>query len=215
MLKYKAFFCKEGDAPEHVDQLLQFRKRVFIDSYKWQLEEFNGRERDAFDTAFTIHCGLFKDDELVGTFRANRTDQPYLSAWVFGALAKDQHFPRQPTIWEISRFAVLSKGEAQRYSYLNYGLMFYFARQLGVTSLVATADETYERYLSLLGIKTKRYGNPQIIGTTQDGNPVSALAGEIPIASQKGSRFERLLQSLKNVEIEDVSNVFGPVRISA
>ncbi|CCQ72901.1 putative Acyl-homoserine-lactone synthase [Magnetospira sp. QH-2] len=186
-----------------------------MDVYEWDLEHSAHSEHDAFDTLYTIYCALFDGDEIVGTFRANRTDRPYLSAWAFPQLAGERPYPRRADIWEISRFGVLSKGRSERLAFLNYALMFHFAAKLGVTSLVATAEPSYERFLSQIGIETLRYGPPLIIGHTTSGKPIESLAGEIPISSQSGVRFERIMRSLHNVEISDASNVFGPARISA
>ena len=213
---YSAIFCNLHSEPAIVDQVYQIRKKIFIDQHGWDLPHSSGREHDAFDTAFTVYCALYCGENMVATFRAIRTDYPYLSAWVFPSLATEQAYPKRKDIWEISRFGVLStQGAGERISLLNYGLMFYFAQKVGAQSLVASADPAYERFLHGLGIHTNRYGPAQIIGHTRAGMPLQAVAGEIPIAEQRGARFSRLIQTLDNVEIADASYVLGPVRIPA
>lgn len=213
--RYSAIFCRTFDEPAIVDTIFRFRKYIFVDTYNWNLDYWDDKEHDAFDTPFTMHCAMFDGNDIVGTFRANRTDLPYLSAWAFPSLAVDRPYPKRADIWEISRFGVLSKGRSERLSFLNYALMFHFALQVRARSLVATAEPSYERFLGQIGIETVRFGPPQTIGRTTVGKPIEALAGEIPIAAQSGARFERIMRTLHNVEIENASDVFGPSRVSA
>ena len=213
---YSAIFCTLNSEPAIIDQVYRFRKSIFIDHHGWDLQHFDGREHDAFDTAFTVYCALYQGREMVATFRAIRTDYPYLSAWVFPQLAVDQPYPRRRDAWEISRFGVLPQQKgAQRLSLLNYGLMFYFAQKIGASSLVASAAPAHERFLHQIGINTIRYGPPQIVGHTTSGAPLEVVAGDIPVSVQEGDRFSRLIRTLDHVEITDASYVFGPARISA
>ena len=213
---YLCVFCREADRPELVDELLRFRKALFIDEYGWDLPADEGRERDRFDTNETIHSALYFEDELVGTFRAIRTDRSYLAADVFPQLASTVPFPRQPARWEISRFGVLSRRQSRRHARANYAAMFRFAQLVGARGLVAIADLTYERFLGVLGVRTRRYGPPQIIGQDRSGRDLVAVAGEIPLgSSQGGPRFNQLMQLASNVEIIDAAQVLRPARISA
>jgi len=212
---YSATFCREAEQPEIVDQLTIFRKALFVDRCGWQLNVLDGRERDEFDTDKCIHCALFHGEKLIGGFRAISTDGPCLATKVFPDLATLQPVPQRRDYWEISRFGVLPTANGTRASLLNYALMFYFARQIQAKALVAIADLTYERFLETLGIRTRRYGPPQEIGTSSFGAPLHAVLGEIPLAAQSGEKFERLVGAIKNVEVTDASQIFGPARISA
>ena len=147
--------------------------------------------------------------------RAWRTDRPYLAKDVFPTLAVVGPYPERADVWEISRFGVMPGDGAHALAYLNYALMFWFARQVGASSLVALADLTYERFLRTLSIRTRRYGPPRIIGTDARGRDLLAVAGEIPLAAQDPERLAALASLLTTVEITDAAEIFGPARVSA
>lgn len=214
--QYSAIFCNLHSEPAIVDQVYQTRKKIFVDHYGWDIPHSNGREHDAFDTAFTVYCALFRQESIVATFRAIRTDNPYLSAWVFPQLATEHPYPRRRDCWEVSRFGVVPRlSNELRLAALNYALMFHFAEQVGARHLVASAELTHERFLRSSGITTRRYGPPQRIGSTKSGAPLVIVAGDIPVHEQQGNRFARLIRTIDHVEITDASYVFGPARISA
>jgi N-acyl-L-homoserine lactone synthetase len=212
---FRAILCTEQQNPAVVDALYQLRKAIFVDVHGWDLRVVDGRERDQFDTPAAVHCALFRRDELIGGFRATRTDQDYLARNVFPQLAAVKAYPQRPDVWEISRFGVLPSEDRLETAKLNYSLMFRFAQLRRAAALVALADLTYERFLRTLGIRTRRYGPPQAIGTDREGEPLWAVAGEIPMAEQSGSRFQALLALAKQVEIEDETLVLGRIRVSA
>jgi N-acyl-L-homoserine lactone synthetase len=213
--RYHAAICTEGQNPEAVDAFLQLRKRIFVDQYGWDLKVTDGRERDQFDTANAVYSLLFRDDALVGGFRAIRTDHDYLARCVFPQLAAVRSFPQRRDYWEISRFGILAGGNRREVAKYNYALMLRFGQMHQAVALVALVDLTYERFLTTLGIRTRRYGPPQAIGSDRHGNPLHALAGEIPLNEQGDPRFHALLDLAKQVEIDDAAYVFGRSRISA
>lgn len=213
MQRYRAIFGQAADFPAVADDLYRLRKRIFVDDYGWELPTDGDREVDQFDTPSTVHCALYCDEVLSGTFRAIRCDRPYLAASVFPQLATKTTYPRHLDAWEISRFGVVSG--SLRLAHINYALMFLFARAVQATALVAIADLTYERFLRSIGVNTVRYGPPQAIGRDCRGNTLHAVAGEIPLSMQSGPKFQSLLQKVAAVEIEDASHVFGYRKISA
>jgi N-acyl-L-homoserine lactone synthetase len=215
LIRFHAIIGTEQQNADVVDALLKFRKTLFADTLGWILDVHNGRERDQFDTAAAVHCALFEGTRLIGGFRAIRTDGDYLARSVFPHLAALRDFPRRPDVWEISRFGVLPGEERRIAAKLNYSLMFHFARWRGATSLVAVVDLTYERFLKALGIRTRRYGPPQVIGRNARGAPMWAVAGEIPLAEQTDPRFHALLGLAKQVEIEHDTMVLRRRRVSA
>src|SRR5258708_39515650 len=93
-------------------------------------------ERDQFEPWCTEHCLLFSGSDLVGGFRAIRTDYPYLTQSVFPQLAV-RRFPNRRNGWEISRFGVLPAAAEARSAPLNYALMFRFAALRSARGLVA------------------------------------------------------------------------------
>ncbi|MCB5175261.1 acyl-homoserine-lactone synthase [Microvirga lenta] len=211
----RAVFCTETQNPSVVDQLYQFRKTLFVDALRWDLTVKRGRERDQFDTGSTIHCALFRSGNLIAGFRAIRTDRPYLAQSVFPHLATFAAYPQRHDVWEISRFGVLPSEAGSITARLLYSLMFHLAYRCGASALVALADLRYERFLTQLGIRTRRYGPPQIVGLDETGKPLSLVAGDIPLANQRGWRFEALLKLAADVEIDDETLVLGSDRLSA
>lgn len=201
--------------------VFRFRKQLFVDDLGWDLpslgeawgEGARDEERDGFDTADAIHCALYCESEVVGVFRAIRCDRPYLSRVVFPELAAGRAFPRRPDCFEISRFGV--RETQRRLGPLLYAVMFHFGAERGARSLVATVDLGHERLLRRLGVRTDRYGLPQVIGRTVHGREILAVAGEIPLTRQDRATAARFDHLLSFVEISDETSVLGSRRLSA
>lgn len=212
--RHTAIFFRAEDDPRLTRQLFVFRKALFVDTYGWNLPTIDGCERDRFDSSNTIYAALYNDDEFIGMFRAIRADRPYLGETLFPQLATQRPYPKSRDYWEISRFGVAPNGGA-RTALMNYAAMLHFASCVGATGLIAIADLVYERFLTVNGIRSLRYGPPQIIGKSLDGRPLEAVAGEIPLAEQGSEKFQQLLSLVDQLEIHDVSQIFGPSRIPA
>lgn len=212
--RYHAVITTEERDPQRVYAMLRLRKRLFVDLCGWQLATTGDIERDEFDTWYAEHCLLFSGPELVGGFRAIRTEYPYLTKSVFPQLAVDC-LPSSRDIWEISRFGVAPGGESAHVARLNYSLMFRFAELRGAEALVAMADLTYERFLTRMGIRTRRYGPPQVIGHDRVGRPLTALAGNIPLDLTENPGLTKFLNLARQLEIHDATYVLGRSRVSA
>jgi N-acyl-L-homoserine lactone synthetase len=206
--RYHALITTEELDPAHVQSMLRLRKRLFVDHCGWLLTTTGDVERDQFDTWYTEHCLLFSGPDLVGGFRAIRTDYPYLTQSVFPQLAV-AHFPNCRNVWEISRFGVLPAAAEARSARLTYALMFRFAELRGAEALVAMADLGYERFLQRMKIRTRRFGPPQVIGADNRGLPRTAVAGEIPVNERDNPGLSRFLDLGRQLEISDATHVFG------
>lgn len=211
---YHALITREELDPAHVGAMLRLRKRLFVDHCGWLLSTTGDVERDQFDSWYTEHCLLFSGAELVGGFRAIRTDYPYLTKSVFPQLAV-RRFPSRRDAWEISRFGVLPCDARSRTARVNYALMFRFAELRGAAALVALADLSYERFLTRMDIRTRRYGPPQVIGNDRMGRPLTALAGEIPLGLSDNPGLTKFLDLGRQLEIHDASHVLGRSSIPA
>jgi len=212
--RYHALITTEDIDPSHVQAMLRLRKRLFVDQCGWMLNTIGDLERDQFDTWYTEHCLLFRSADLVGGFRAIRTDYPYLTQSVFPQLAA-RRFPNRRTVWEISRFGVLPAAAEARSARLNYALMFRFAELRGAEALVAVADLTYERFLQRMNIRTRRFGPPQVIGVDRSGVALTAVAGEIPIGKADNPDLGAFLDLGRKLEISDATYVHGRSSIPA
>ncbi len=211
--RYHALITTEEADPDHVQSMFRLRKRLFVDQCGWLLKTVGDLERDQFDVWYTEHCLLFHGSDLIGGFRAIRTDHPYLTQAVFPQLAV-RRFPNRRTVWEISRFGVLPTAAA-RSARLNYALMFRFAELRGAEALVAVADLTYERFLQRMNIRTRRFGPPQVIGADRSGAPLTALAGEIPLNKSDNPDLGSFHDLGRKLEISDATYVLGRARIPA
>ncbi len=212
---YRAVFCRAKDNPQTVYALQRFRKMLFVDELGWDLKTFADREIDQFDTDAAIHCALLDGNEVIGGFRALPTTSAYLVKDVFPQLATLRAYPSRADVWEISRFGVAPCTERLHLARLLYSLMFRFGYSRQSYALVALADLTYERFLTRLGIRTRRYGPPQVIGTDRAGRLLTAVAGEIPLQDQSGEKFRKLLSLASMVDVQDDTIVRGSERISA
>ncbi|MHC2331914.1 acyl-homoserine-lactone synthase [Bradyrhizobium sp. USDA 4454] len=211
---FHALITREELDPAHVEAMMRLRKRLFVDHCGWLLTTTGDLERDQFDCWYTEHCLLFSGVELVGGFRAIRTDYPYLTRSVFPQLAV-LRFPSSREVWEISRFGVLSNVARPQAARVNYALMFRFAELRGAKALVALADLSYERFLTRMDIRTRRYGPPQVIGSDRRGRPLTALAGEIPLGPADNPGLTQFLDLGRQLEIHDATHVLGRSSVPA
>lgn len=211
----RAVFCQSSTDPGVVEEIQRFRKSKFVDTLGWPLNADDFGEYDEFDRPDTIHFGLYEGDRVVGCFRAIRTDQPYLARTKFPALASEIPYPSGPVSWEISRLGVMSGGPSFGRSMSCYAAMFHFALGVNAVSLVAFCDVGHERLLRRIGIKTRRFGEPELIDHDNAGRPIHAVAGEIVMAQQDPKRLRLLIAPTKNMEIEDGAALFGRPRLSA
>lgn len=208
-----AIFFEDQAYDPRAAELRRFRKRIFVEDKGWKLRIDGEEERDDYDDCGAILCGLWQNQHLIGSFRAQRCDRPYLSAEVFSHLADYQSLPKDSRAWEISRFAAApNRSDA---GVQLYALLIAFAQARSARCLVAIADVQHERLMRRLGIVTRRYGESSHVGTDRFQKPIYAVLGEIPIASQPTELLQRLSDSLQNVEIIDETLVFGHSALSA
>ena len=101
-----------------LDQMHEMRFRVAVEQWGWKIPGIAcGYDKDAFDTDDTIYFLAYSvaGDRLVGCARLNPTDRPHMLSEVFSDLCDLQEIPRDPRIYEFSRYiidhAALSKEE--------------------------------------------------------------------------------------------------------
>lgn len=193
----------------------RFRKQLFVDNLKWSLQVADQQEVDSFDVANTVYAVLSMDGVVRGSFRAIRTDQPYLAEQIFPELATTRPYPKRADVWEISRFGVLPGPCSRNVADALYALMFQFALMRRARALVAITDLFHERQLTRRGIRTRRYGKPKSLDAGGGAHPMMVVAGEIPVNSQNEASLRELLTTLNGVIINDQTLVFGRTRVQA
>jgi len=212
----KAIITTQVLRPSAKEEFGAFRKALFVDQLGWNLTLHGELEIDEFDTDHTIYCLIYEYDKIISGFRAVMTTFPYLVKTHFSYLGTTRAFPSRDDYYEISRFGVLSTENRLDIGLMTYALMFHFALKRNITALVAIADLGHERLLRAMGIRTRRYGPPGIVGVDAWGQPIVSVAGDIPIAEQP-QEFIRLLSTLCETELEitDETHVLGRASVYA
>lgn len=208
-----AKICNVQSNSALVAEFQDFRRRLFVDTLQWNLAVFGNLEIDQFDGGTATYCAIYANDALISGFRAIRCDHDYLALSVFPQLATEHPYPREPDVWEISRLGVHPPDV--NIAGVTYAVMLHLAKMRGAKALVALVDLCHERLLRQIGIKTRRYGSPQVIGLDQKGRQLKAVAGEIPIQEQGGEAFKALMDLLQTVEIIDETLVLGSGAVQA
>jgi N-acyl-L-homoserine lactone synthetase len=90
-------------------KMARYRHRVFIETLGWPLTtDGTGMELDQFDRPDTIYInGVDERGTMVASARLLSTVRPYLLSELFPQLMHGLPLPRSPSVWEVSRFAVV------------------------------------------------------------------------------------------------------------
>lgn len=157
-----------------LNRVFRFRYKVFYEHLRWDVANTNGMERDAFDDMNPVyilarnHC-----KEVEGFWRLLPTTGPYMLNDTFPQLLCGSTAPRDPAIWELSRFAVMpntsDEGGQVVMNTLAYAMIhsaFDFAEQHGIERYVTVTSVALERLLKRTGLPIYRFGGqaPQRIG---------------------------------------------------
>lgn len=155
--------------PQLFEQMGHYRREVFINQLGWELNTVNGMELDEFDGPDAVYvCAHDDEGQVSGVARLLPTTAPYLMEKVFPQLWAGKQLPRDPKIWELSRFAAASpypsgaiehQASAQHASELLRNVMR-VGLMLGAQTLVTVSPVGMERLLRLNGFFAKRAGIP-------------------------------------------------------
>lgn len=206
----KAIITTLGLRPSVKEEFGAFRKALFVDQLGWSLKLQGDIEIDEFDTDDAVYCLVQESDKIISGFRAVITTLPYLVKTHFSHLGSTRPFPSRDDYYEISRFGVLPTENRLDVGLMTYALMFDFAQRRDATALVAIADLGHERLLRAMGIRTRRYGPPGVVGVDAWGRQIVSVAGDIPMAEQS-QELIRLLSNLCQTELEitDETHILG------
>src|SRR3569833_564476 len=160
-----------------------FRHEVFVKRLKWSLPLINGVERDQYDTPQAKYV-VSSDgaDRVTACARLLPTTGSYMLPELFPQLLGEDPVPRDPDIWELSRFAT-SVRETREGRVLSLSkptlelldLIFDFARQHAIARLVFVTSVQVERLMLRAGIPVHRIAAPALI----DGGLSVALFIEV------------------------------------
>lgn len=155
-------------------RVAHYRHQVFVERLGWQLDSPNGSETDQFDRPDTVYVAIEDEQgDIAGCARLLPTTRPYLLGEVFPQLLNGLPPPRDPSIWELSRFASMDFNShsavplAQFSNSATAALMrgaMSTAASLGAKRLLTVSPVGIERLIRRLGITAHRAGPPMLIG---------------------------------------------------
>lgn len=101
-------------AGPYLMKMHRLRTKVFKEMMQWNVSITDDHfEVDQFDTSQTVYLlVLNSQDDVVGACRLLPSTGPTMIRDVWPEYLQSIHFPRQPDIWELSRFAVLGADQS-------------------------------------------------------------------------------------------------------
>ena len=163
-------------------QMYRLRAKIFGERMGWEVAVLSGMEIDEYDAQSTYYM-LMRDiyNEVCGCWRLLPTEGPYMLRNTFPQLLYAHNAPVSPRVWELSRFAIVSR-EQSRFGFGELALdamraVVAFADRHGITNYVTVTTTAVERLLIRARIATRRYGPPMRIGNA-DAIALSIDLGE-------------------------------------
>jgi acyl homoserine lactone synthase len=167
-------------------RVTHYRHRVFVEELGWRLQAQDGAEADQFDRADTVHV-LVEDEagNIAGCARLLQTTQPYPLAELFPQLLNGLPPPRDPAIWELSRFAAMdfnarAATPLAQFTCSSTALLMRAAvacaAARGAQRLITVSPVGMERLIRRLGLQAHRAAPPMVI----DGHAIFACWIEVP-----------------------------------
>ncbi len=163
-IKYRIASRKEIP-PHDIERMHVLRAQVFRNRLNWSVPVTAGQEADQYDTD-AAHYMLMYDaaDEICGCWRILPTTASYMLADTFQDLLHGTPAPRDPQVFELSRFAVATYGtRGFGFSNATRGAIEEIVRwslRNAVGELVTVTTPAIERLLIHMGLDLHRYGPP-------------------------------------------------------
>ena len=151
-----------------LDLMHTFRHEVFVKRLKWSLPLVNGVERDDYDTPDAKYVVVSDGPHRVtACARLLPTTGTYMLPELFPQLLGEVPPPRDPAIWELSRFATsVRETREKRVHSLSKStvelleLVYGFARRHGIQRLIFVTSIQIERLMLRAGMPVHRIGPP-------------------------------------------------------
>jgi len=174
---HQILLAKAGD--RHLDNrtlnaMFRFRHKVFHERLGWEVPVQDGIERDSYDDLEPIYL-VAKNayGEVEGCWRLLPTTGPYMLKDTFAQLLGGDPAPQDPTIWEMSRLAVLPSRSHERVQValnpITFDLIrtvYEFSVRNGIRQYVLVTSVAVERLLTRIGFPIHRFAGhkPQYVG---------------------------------------------------
>jgi len=163
--------CDRAMSPVVLRGMFRLRDRVFRERMQWDVESREGLERDAYDGLDPVYVVATSTERSAeGCLRLLPTTGPYMLPEVFSCLLRGEAAPRDPRVWEISRFAVststrpLPAGHSEQSAVCETALAlmrraYAYAVERGIERYVAVTGIAFERLLCKLDLPVRRFGD--------------------------------------------------------
>lgn len=152
--------------PHDVKAMFRLRHSVFKERLGWDVTSHEGMESDDYDNLDPVYMVFRNGSQIDGCWRLLPTTGPYMLKDIFPGLLCGEPAPKDPKIWEISRFAAASKSKHDSHpTYLNFVTVqmmrkvYDFGIENGVKSYVAVTSVALERMLTRLKVPLHRLGD--------------------------------------------------------
>ncbi len=187
-----------------IKDMHRLRRRVFKDRLNWDVSVSGDMEIDPYDALGPIYliC-VTPADHVVASVRLLPTSGAYLLANTFPALLGGISPPRDPALFESSRFCVDTDSSAdiadkglRQATFVLFAAMLEWGLERELHGIATVTDLRMERILKRAGWTLERYAPPLAIGSTQ------AVAGRLPVN----------VDALAN--IQRIGGIAGPVLIA-
>ncbi len=150
-------------------EMHRLRARIFKEKKGWTVPIISGMEIDGYDALDPYYLLISEPSKgLRGCTRVLPTDGPYMLKDTFPELLYGNPFPRNPKIWELSRFTVeADAGDGFGIADLTRDVLrelVLFGDKMGIEHYVMVTTSSIERLMRRAGLDVKRYGPPIRIG---------------------------------------------------
>jgi len=141
------------------------RKRVFVDTLRWDLQHDGEIERDEFDDEYATYL-ILRDkggEDHLSSIRLLDTDRPHILGDIFPFLCEGE-VPRGPDIREITRFCASPRYRAaERLSARNMmaRALIELGHKTGISAYTAVCDIGFLQQVLAAGWRCQPLGLPQ------------------------------------------------------
>ena len=148
--------------------ILSLRYQVFKQRLQWDLLSENDLESDQYDNSEAAYIYACDDSEKVnGCWRLIPTTGDYMLKTVFPELLGDQAAPNDPSVVELSRFAVGKHSSkmnesASEITMKLFEAIYIHAISHGITEYVTVTSTAIERFLKRIKVPCHRIGDEQV-----------------------------------------------------
>ena len=171
------------------------RAKVFKGRLGWEVPIMSGMEIDGYDALEPLYMMIREPGEgpLRGCWRLLPTKGPYMLKDSFAQLLHGLEAPSDDHIWELSRFAIETDGNAH-FGFSDITMesiaeIIRYGHHAGLGQYVTVTTTAIERLLRRAGVVSRRFGAPQQIGIEK------AVALYIDVEATHAAMFEARLAS--------------------